>query len=319
MPRERSEQCTVQRKEVDEAKRVNVWLFRCGARVYLRHMDSSSSAIPPYVNDPIEVTPMTTKEGPPPCPHLETFNERIPQWALNWCRWNGWELKSNTWIIMQADLDREKFGSETLRWARRVLPAAAAKDSLVPADDWRPTQEFQLNNEAHLQLQHQSLSPTGLCDVPIQNLNQGISAYAGSGAGPSLYPDVVPNSTPLEFPTVEAMTYVSQMSYDEYTQEPPLDSLPGWDYRGGVQDHSEVGQGASISPSWPSILEEMAIQTSLEVGNQQSPETPTSGGSIPVAKAGAAASRTEARGYALRGTSTGMHKYSKNKHKLDST
>lgn len=311
MPMEGPDQCTVQRKEVDEAKRVNVWLFRCGARVYLRHMDSSASTIPPFVNDPIEPTSMTTVEGPPPCPHLQTFNERIPQWSLDWCRWNGWELKSTTWIFMQADMDREKFGPETLRWARRVLPTAHSRSSLVPADDWRPTQEFQFNNQGHSQLQLQSLPPIALFDFPFQDSDQGISTYDGSGAGPFPYPDMVPISTPLEFPTAEAMTHGSKLNHDEYAQEPPCGSLPGWDHHGGVQDHSEMGQSASMSPSWPSILEEMAIETSLEVGHQKLPERPTSEGSASGAQAESAVRLPGLRGYALRGDSTRAHKYSK--------
>jgi hypothetical protein len=227
MPIQGSEQCTVQRKEVDKDKRVNVWLFYCGARVYLRHMDVSASTIPLYVNNPIEATSITMEEGPPPCPHLKTFNKRIPQWLLDWCRWNKWELKSTTWIIMKADMDREKFGSKTLRWARRVLPAAHAQSTLPPADDRHATQEGQQNSKAHLQLQHQSLLPTGLFNFLLQDLNQSISTYAGSGVGLSLHPDIVPILTLLEFLAAEAITYCLQISHGKYAQEPHLNSLPG--------------------------------------------------------------------------------------------
>lgn len=149
---------------------------------------------------------------------------------------------------------------------------------------------------------------TRLFDLPLQDLNQSISTYAGSEFGPSLYPDVFSISTPLQLPTVEAMSYDSQMSYGEYVQEPSLDSSPEWDHHDGAQDHGEMDQGPSMSPSWPSILEEMAMQTSLEVEHQQFLETPTGAGSFPGAQAEAAASYTQARDYVVRGTRSGVHK-----------
>lgn len=138
---------------------------------------------------------------------------------------------------MRAELDRDRFGPETLRWARRVIPATHAQTSSVPTDNWPPpAQEDQLNNEAHPQSQHQPLPPIDPFELIFEDSNQSFSVYDGSGVGLSPYPYVVPDSTPLDLLTVEAVMHGSQVSYDGSAREPSLDSLPEWDHNSGSRD-----------------------------------------------------------------------------------